>query len=92
MSLLLLLRNFVSAVASTSTENRPLVGMRYSDDLGKTWSHWKFRTLGKAGRYLDKARWNGLGRIRAPGRMFQLKATDATIRRFSQLLMNVPPE
>jgi hypothetical protein len=92
MSLLLLLRSFVSAVASTSTENRPLVGMRYSDDLGKTWSRWRFQTLGKAGRYRDKARWNGLGKIKAPGRMFQFKATDATVRRFTQLLMNVPPE
>jgi hypothetical protein len=91
MSLLLLLRSVITAI-TTDTESRPLVGMRYSDDLGKTWSRWQFRTLGKAGRYLDKARWNGLGRIRAPGRMFQLKATDATIRRFSQLMMNVPPE
>lgn len=92
MSLLLLLRSLADEVLATDAELRPLVGMRYSDDLGKTWSHWRFRTLGKAGRYLDKARWNALGSIKPPGRMFQFKATDATIRRFSKVLMNVPPE
>lgn len=93
MSLLFLLRSFVSAVTTPQTdETRPLVAMRYSDDLGKTWSRWRFRTLGQAGRYSNKARWNALGTIKAPGRMFQFKATDATIRRFSKVLMNVPPE
>lgn len=67
----------------------PLVGMRYSDDQGATWSGWSERTLGAMGRYRDKARWNALGTIRAPGRMFQFKATDPTVRRFSRLNMNV---
>ncbi len=74
----------------TGQGSDPLVGMRYSENLGKTWSPWRFRTLGAAGRYSDIARWNGNGTIRAPGRMFQLKSTDPTVIRFSKLLMNVP--
>lgn len=74
----------------TGQGSDPLVGERHSDDLGHTWSNWRFRTLGATGRYSDKARWNGSGTIRAPGRMFQFKITDPTKVRISKLLMNVP--
>lgn len=88
MGLLLLFRR--SGASVDGDIFNPLVGMRYSDDLGKTWSAWRFRTLGEAGRYSDKARWNANGTVRAPGRMFQFKSTDPTVRRFSKILMNVP--
>lgn len=70
----------------------PLVGLRYSDDDGHTWSTWQFRTLGAMGRYRDKARWNGLGTIKEPGRLFQFKVTDPTVVRLSKALMNVPTQ
>lgn len=74
----------------TGQGSDPIVSLRWSDDLGATWGAWRPGTLGATGRYQDKARWNALGTIRAPGRMFQLKATDPTVRRFSRLNMNVP--
>jgi len=72
----------------TGQGSDPLVSMRYSDDM-ETWSDWRPRTLGAAGRYKDKARWNALGTMRAPGRLYQFKATDPTVRRFTRVNKNV---
>lgn len=75
----------------TGQGSNPLVGMRQSFNKGKTWTPWRFRTLGALGDYRDKARWNNCGTIRSQGMMVQLKATDPTVIRFSRLTMNAPP-
>lgn len=89
MSLLLLFRSVVSSITVITADPGPLIGMRYSDDMGHTWSHWRWRPTGKAGEYKIKVRWNGNGSIKSPGRIFQFKITDETISRVSRLLMNV---
>jgi hypothetical protein len=65
------------------------IGMRFSDNNGKTWSGWEYRPLGLTGEYLTRARWNALGQIKAPyGRIFHFRDTTAAGRRYSSLQMN----
>lgn len=66
----------------------PRVGMRYSDDGGRTWTEWLWRSLGAVGQYDTEVRWNGLATIRAPGRHFQWKVTDPVHVRISDARMN----
>lgn len=67
----------------------PLIGMRYSDDNGKSWSQWRYRALGKAGQSHARVRWIGLGTVKAPyGRIFEFLVSDPVGRRFSDLRMN----
>src|SRR3989442_11056684 len=49
----------------------PVVEMRYSDDQGRTWRHWRAASLGKTGEYGRRAVWQRLGLIREPGRAFE---------------------
>jgi hypothetical protein len=42
----------------------PQLWMQYSDDDGHTWSHEKWRSLGKVGEFERRVRWYALGRSR----------------------------
>lgn len=48
--------------------------MRYSDDGGRTWSNWKFGSLGDVGRTKHRVRWTMLGAAR--DRVWQFRVTD----------------
>lgn len=79
----------VGTVTPPATE--ALASMRFSDDQGRTWSPWKHRSLGQTGKHKTRVRWNDQGTIYGPfGRIFQFRSTDATIKRFSDVRMNVP--
>lgn len=56
--------------------SEPKVMMRYSDDLGNTWSDEKTRTIGKTGVYNKRPRWNRLRSVRSPGRVYEFRITD----------------
>jgi hypothetical protein len=43
----------------------PVIWMVYSDDDGQTWSHEKFRSLGKIGEYYERIKFYALGRSRS---------------------------
>jgi hypothetical protein len=66
----------------------PQIGMRYSDDQGKTWSSWRWRSLGVTGAYDQVVRWRNLGQMKPPGRMFQVRASDPVPVRFSDFRFN----
>ena len=43
----------------------PKLWMQYSDDEGKTWSHEKWRSMGKIGEYDKRIKFFNLGRSRS---------------------------
>jgi hypothetical protein len=60
----------------TSSVEDPSVMLRFSDDQGRTWGPWKFRSLGKVGEYMSSIQWRALGRMKAPGRIWEIKVSD----------------
>lgn len=72
----LVLRGSQGRSAITGQGSDPRVMMRYSNDRGETWSAERWRSLGKIGEYNKVTRWNGLGRMRPPGRVFEFSYSD----------------
>lgn len=68
----------------------PLVEMRWSDDLGRTWSDWRPTPLGRQGDYKVRAFWLRLGSMRAPGRLVETRCTEKVSVVFSHLEINSP--
>jgi hypothetical protein len=68
--------------------NLPLVEMRFSDDLGRLWSRWRAAPLGAQGDYGVRAQWQRLGLMRAPGRLIQVRCSEAVDVAFSHLELN----
>jgi len=66
----------------------PVVEMRYSDDLGHTFSRWRARPLGAQGVYGGRVSWQRLGLMRAPGRLIQVRCSDPVNVAFSHLELN----
>ncbi len=77
----------VRGVGNVACPN-PKVSMRYSDDGGRTWRPWRERTLGRVGRYRDKATWWSNGIITSPGRLFEFRITDPVLGVMSQATVN----
>lgn len=75
-------------LGNTAQGESPQVGMRWSDDGGKTYSDWLFRSIGRVGEYASRPVWNRLGDIRAPGRVIQFKSTDPAVIRLSDCRVN----
>ena len=59
---------------SSGQGSDPQVCLRVSDDLGRTWSNEKWRSLGAQGAYRTRVRWNRLGQAR--DRVFELSGSD----------------
>ena len=66
----------------------PLVEMRFSDDMGRTFSRWRATPLGPQGHYFTRAYWQRLGQMRAPGRLIEVRASDPVDIAFSHLELN----
>jgi hypothetical protein len=66
----------------------PIIEMRHSDDLGRTFSRWRAAQLGAQGDYVARAYWQRLGQMRAPGRLIELRASDPVDVAFSHLELN----
>ena len=66
----------------------PLVEMRYSDDMGRRWSRWRAQPLGAMGRYKTRVCWQRLGQMRAPGRLIEVRCSEAVDVAFSHLELN----
>ena len=75
-----------NAVAQGS---QPVVEMRYSDDLGRTFANWRAAPLGPIGGYgPPRAMWQRLGNMRAPGRLVEVRCSDPVNVVFSHLELN----
>ncbi len=67
----------------------PTVEMRYSDDLGRTFSRWLGAPLNPVGVYgPPRAMWQRLGTMRAPGRLIEVRCSDPVNVVFSHLELN----
>ena len=53
----------------------PVVEMRLSRNLGKTWGNWRAKSLGQQGQYGKRVQWRGLGMASAPGLLAELRVT-----------------
>ncbi|MGH7022785.1 MAG: hypothetical protein ACREEB_04240 [Caulobacteraceae bacterium] len=63
----------------------PLMEVRYSDDQGRTFGHWLATPLGAGGEYATRAYWERLGRMRAPGRLIEVRCSEPVDVAFSHL-------
>lgn len=58
----------------------PVVEMRYSDNNGRTWTIWRQANMGQVGDYGQKPIWTRLGSVKSPGRIYEIRITDAVMR------------
>jgi len=67
----------------------PVAEMRYSDDLGGSFSRWRQAPLNQVGNYgSPRCMWQRLGLLRAPGRLIEVRVTDPVNACFSHLELN----
>lgn len=66
----------------------PVIEMRLSRDLGKTWGPWRARKLGAQGEYLRRISWRACGMASAPGLLAEFRTTAPLDFRVSDVLMN----
>lgn len=57
----------------------PRIGLRYSDDEGKTWTSYEYVTL-DVGSVTQDVQWRSLGTIFAPGRIFEISDEGGAVR------------
>jgi hypothetical protein len=69
--------------------SNPLVGMRYSDDGGKTWSNEQFRSAGARGEYGTEVVWNRLGMARR--KTFEVVVSDPVPWRILNAYLETSP-
>ncbi len=66
----------------------PVAEMRYSDDMGRTFSKWRSAPLGRMGDYTARAFWQRLGTMRSPGRLVEVRVSDPVNAVYSHLELN----
>lgn len=75
--------DFVTGVGINSTDEHasdPQVGMRYSDDGGKSWSSQLTKTLGADGHHETRVTFDGLGCTGRGGRIWELQVSAPVAR------------
>lgn len=75
---------------ATGQGSDPMVEMRYWDNTDEGWSEWEPESLGILGNYSARPRWQRLGRVENPGRLFEFRVTDPVNVVFEQLVINEP--
>jgi hypothetical protein len=66
----------------------PVLELRWSDDLGATWSDYAQASLGQRGDYSRSVSFRSLGLVRDPGRIFEFRVTDFVRFRLDYVTMN----
>lgn len=75
----------------TATGSEPaLIQHRVSNDQGRSWGDWVEASTGFGGDYRKRVRYRRQGMVDAPGRLGEVRITDATSVRFSGVEMNPP--
>lgn len=75
--------DFVTGVGRVSGDphlSDPQVGLRWSDDGGRTWSNQIFRPLGVSGQYQTRVTFDGLGMTGRTGRILELEISSPVVR------------
>lgn len=79
---------YVNSGWSPSYTLRPTLELRWSDDLGATWSDYVAADLGERGDYLRKVSYRSLGLLRGAGRIFEFRISDFVRFRIDYCTMN----
>ena len=66
--------------SSDEHSNNPLVGLRWSDDGGRSWSNQLLRTLGRIGEYNTRVAFEALGITGRTGRIFEVEVSAPVVR------------
>ncbi len=75
--------DLIFGVGIHSTDNdeaNPLVGLRWSDDGGQSFSRQIFKPLGADGQHQTRAVWNNLGTTGRQGRIWELQVSAPVVR------------
>ena len=59
----------------TGDYSDPMIEMRLSRNLGKTWGNWRARSLGLQGHYGKRVQWRGCGLASQPGLLAEWRVT-----------------
>lgn len=79
---------YVNTGWSPSYTLNPVLEMRWSDDLGTTWSDYYPASIGERGEYARTVSYRSLGLIKIPGRVFEFRMSDFTRFRLDFCMMN----
>ena len=71
---------------TTGQGSDPQLMMRYSDDGGNTWSNERWVSIGKKGKYKNRARFTRLGQAR--DRVYKIKITDPVFVQINGAYLN----
>lgn len=79
---------YVNSGWSPSYLVEPTLELRWSDDLGATWSDYTQASLGARGDYTRSVAFRSLGLIQDPGRVFEFRISDFVRFRIDYVMMN----
>ncbi|MCA3080533.1 MAG: hypothetical protein ING71_17295 [Rhodocyclaceae bacterium] len=72
----------------TGQGSNPIVDVRFSRDGGKVWGPWRSSSLGLAGNYGKRVKFNRCGQFQGPGMIGELRVSDPVPRRVSGVYIN----
>lgn len=72
----------------TGQGSNPIVDVRFSRDGGKVWGPWRSSSLGLAGNYGKRVKFNRCGQFQGPGMIGELRISDPVPRRVSGVYIN----
>jgi len=79
---------FVNSGWSPSYDLNPSLELRWSEDLGATWSDYITASLGERGNFTRTVTFRSLGLIRNPGRVFEFRISDPVRFRLDYATVN----
>jgi len=79
---------YVNSGWSPSYTITPILELRWSDDLGATWSDYRSASLGERGDYRRLVSYRSLGLIKKPGRVFEFRISDFVRFRLDNCTLN----
>lgn len=79
---------YVNSGWSPSYNIEPFLELRWSDDLGATWSDYVSASLGQRGDYQRSVCFRSLGQVQDPGRIFEFRISDFVRFRIDYVMMN----
>jgi len=72
----------------TGQGSNPIVNVRFSRDGGEVWGPWRSDSLGLAGNYGKRVKFNRCGQFKGPGMIGEMRVSDPVPRRVSGMYIN----
>ena len=83
---------YVNSGWSPSYDINPTLELRWSDDMGATWSDYVPASIGERGDYLRSVSYRNLGLLRGAGRIFEFRISDLVRFRIDFCTLNQKQE